>query len=135
MYFLIYFFNAHWMRAKHFFQAIQAAQKEHQGGVDDLNKMAEQVFQKAPPEICQKYRTELDNVMVRWRRVSVQLEENIQKLQDHMTKLQQFQARSETICWWGFSSNYTGSSFSEADTLHLHHAGCFPNKMFWNAGT
>lgn len=79
-------------------QAIQASQKEHQGDVDDLSKMAEQVFQKAPPEICQKYRTELDNVMVRWRRVSEQLEENIQKLQDHMTKLQQFQARAETIC-------------------------------------
>ncbi|ROL45472.1 Dystrophin, partial [Anabarilius grahami] len=75
-------------------KSIQASQKEHQGDVDDLNKMAEQVFQKAPPEICQKYRTELDNVMVRWRRVSEQLEENIQKLQDHMTKLQQFQAQS-----------------------------------------
>lgn len=86
------------MSAKIFLQAIQAAQKEHQGDVDDLNKMAEQVFQKAPPEIYQKYRNELDNVMVRWRRVSEQLEENIQKLQDHMTKLQQFQARAETIC-------------------------------------
>ncbi|TRZ02504.1 hypothetical protein DNTS_000081 [Danionella cerebrum] len=69
--------------------AIQASQKDHQSEVDDLNTMAEQVFQKAPPEICQKYRTELDNVMVRWRRVSEQLEENILKLQDHMTKLQQ----------------------------------------------
>ncbi|XP_043091945.1 dystrophin isoform X2 [Puntigrus tetrazona] len=81
-------------------KAIQAAQKEHQGGVDDLNKMAEQVFQKAPPEICQKYRTELDNVMVRWRRVSEQLEENIQKLQDHMTKLQQFQNDTKTLQKW-----------------------------------
>ncbi|KAK7166628.1 hypothetical protein R3I93_006395 [Phoxinus phoxinus] len=80
--------------------AIQAAQKEHQGDVDDLNKMAEQVFQKAPPEIYQKYRTELDNVMVRWRRVSEQLEENIQKLQDHMTKLQQFQNDTKTLQKW-----------------------------------
>ncbi|XP_016129904.1 dystrophin-like [Sinocyclocheilus grahami] len=81
-------------------KAIQAAQKAHQGDVDDLNKMAEQVFQKAPPEICQKYRTELDNVMVRWRRVSEQLEENIQKLQDHMTKLQQFQNDTKTLQKW-----------------------------------
>uniref|UniRef100_A0A8C1QRX3 Dystrophin n=1 Tax=Cyprinus carpio TaxID=7962 RepID=A0A8C1QRX3_CYPCA len=81
-------------------KAIQAAQKDHQGDVDDLNKMAEQVFQKAPPEICQKYRTELDNVMVRWRRVSEQLEENIQKLQDHMTKLQQFQNDTKTLQKW-----------------------------------
>uniref|UniRef100_A0A672MYW3 Dystrophin n=1 Tax=Sinocyclocheilus grahami TaxID=75366 RepID=A0A672MYW3_SINGR len=72
----------------------------HQGDVDDLNKMAEQVFQKAPPEICQKYRTELDNVMVRWRRVFEQLEENIQKLQDHMTKLQQFQNDTKTLQKW-----------------------------------
>lgn len=96
--FLIYFFLSTLNESQTIFQSIQAAQKEHQGDVDDLNKMAEQVFQKAPPEICQKYRTELDNVMVRWRRVSEQLEENIQKLQDHMTKLQQFQARAETIC-------------------------------------
>ncbi|XP_057187046.1 dystrophin [Triplophysa rosa] len=81
-------------------KAIQAAQKEHQSEVDDLNKMAEQVFQKAPPEICQKYRTELDNVMVRWRRVSEQLEENIQKLQDHMSKLQQFQNDTKTLQKW-----------------------------------
>ncbi|XP_016387170.1 dystrophin-like [Sinocyclocheilus rhinocerous] len=81
-------------------KAIQAAQKDHQGDVDDLNKMAEQVFQKVPPEICQKYRTELDNVMVRWRRVSEQLEENIQKLQDHMTKLQQFQNDTKTLQKW-----------------------------------
>uniref|UniRef100_A0A8C1MTS8 Dystrophin n=1 Tax=Cyprinus carpio TaxID=7962 RepID=A0A8C1MTS8_CYPCA len=81
-------------------KAIQAAQKEHQGDVDDLNKMAEQVFQKAPPEICQKYRTELDNVMVHWRSVSEQLEENIQKLQDHMTKLQQFQNDTKTLQKW-----------------------------------
>uniref|UniRef100_A0A672MV76 Dystrophin n=1 Tax=Sinocyclocheilus grahami TaxID=75366 RepID=A0A672MV76_SINGR len=58
------------------------------------------LFQKAPPEICQKYRTELDNVMVRWRRVFEQLEENIQKLQDHMTKLQQFQNDTKTLQKW-----------------------------------
>ncbi|XP_051982361.1 dystrophin isoform X4 [Xyrauchen texanus] len=81
-------------------KAIQAAQKEHQSEVDDLNKMADQVFQKAPPEICQKYRTELDNVMVRWRRVCEQLEENIHKLQDHMTKLQQFQNDTKTLQKW-----------------------------------
>ncbi|XP_051994210.1 dystrophin-like isoform X1 [Xyrauchen texanus] len=80
--------------------AIQAAQKEHQSEVDDLNKMAEQVFQKAPPEICQKYRTELDNMMVCWRRICEQLEENIQELQDHMTKLQQFQNDTKTLQKW-----------------------------------
>uniref|UniRef100_A0A672MZ84 Dystrophin n=1 Tax=Sinocyclocheilus grahami TaxID=75366 RepID=A0A672MZ84_SINGR len=81
-------------------KALHTSPTTHQGDVDDLNKMAEQVFQKAPPEICQKYRTELDNVMVRWRRVFEQLEENIQKLQDHMTKLQQFQNDTKTLQKW-----------------------------------
>ncbi|XP_036418349.1 dystrophin isoform X3 [Colossoma macropomum] len=80
--------------------AIHAAQQEHQCEVEDLNKMAEQVFQKAPPDMCQKYRIELDNVMARWRRASEQVEENIQKLQEHMAKLQQFQNDTKTLQKW-----------------------------------
>lgn len=78
-------------------QALQAAQQEHQFEVDDLNKMAEQVFQKAPPDMSQKYRNELDNVMARWRRIREQVEENIHKLQEHMAKLQQFQVSIQLI--------------------------------------
>ncbi|XP_022530476.2 dystrophin isoform X3 [Astyanax mexicanus] len=80
--------------------AIQASQQEQQCKVDDLNKMAEQVFQTAPPDMCQKYRIELDNVMARWRRISEQVEENIQKLQEHMAKLQQFQNDTKTLQKW-----------------------------------
>ncbi|XP_017573216.1 dystrophin isoform X2 [Pygocentrus nattereri] len=80
--------------------AIHAAQQEHQCEVEDLNKMAEQVFQKAPPDMCQKYHIELDNVMARWRRAGEQVEENIQKLQEHMAKLQQFQNDTKTLQKW-----------------------------------
>ncbi|XP_076838749.1 dystrophin isoform X3 [Brachyhypopomus gauderio] len=80
--------------------AIQAAQQEHQSEVDDLTKMAEQVFKKAPPEICQKYRIEVDNVTTRWRRVREQLEDNVQKLQERMSKLQQFQNDTKTLQKW-----------------------------------
>ncbi|KAI4901901.1 hypothetical protein NFI96_022255 [Prochilodus magdalenae] len=80
--------------------AIQAAQQDHQCEVEDLNKMAEKVFQNAPPDMCQKYRIELDNVMARWRRIGEQVEENKQKLQEHMTKLQQFQNDTKTLQKW-----------------------------------
>lgn len=53
--------------------------------------MAEQVYQKAPTEISQRYHIEMDSMMACWRHLCEQLKENIQKLQEHITKLQQFQ--------------------------------------------
>lgn len=53
--------------------------------------MAEKVYQKAPPDISQRYRVEMDSMMACWRHVCEQLKENMHKLQEHMTKLQQFQ--------------------------------------------
>lgn len=35
-------------------QTLQVALTEHQGEVDYLTSAVEQVFQKAPPDICQK---------------------------------------------------------------------------------
>uniref|UniRef100_A0AAR2KC62 Dystrophin n=1 Tax=Pygocentrus nattereri TaxID=42514 RepID=A0AAR2KC62_PYGNA len=81
-------------------QRLKDMMQEHQCEVEDLNKMAEQVFQKAPPDMCQKYHIELDNVMARWRRAGEQVEENIQKLQEHMAKLQQFQNDTKTLQKW-----------------------------------
>ncbi|TSK17770.1 Dystrophin [Bagarius yarrelli] len=72
--------------------AIQEAQQAHESKTDDLNKMAEQVYQKAPPEISQRYHVEVDSAMARWKHVCEQLKENIRKLQEHLNKLQQFQA-------------------------------------------
>ncbi|XP_047659645.1 dystrophin isoform X2 [Tachysurus fulvidraco] len=80
--------------------AVQAEQQEHQSKKDDLNKMAEQVYQKAPPEISQRYHTEMDSMMACWRHLCEQLKENIQKLQDHITKLQQFQNDTKTLQKW-----------------------------------
>lgn len=70
---------------------MQAGLQEHQSKKDDLNMMAEQVYQKAPPEISQRYHTEMDGMMTCWRHMCEQLKEKIKKLQEHMTKLQQFQ--------------------------------------------
>lgn len=59
--------------------------------MDDLNAMVEKVYQKAPPEISQKYHIEMDNMTACWRHMCEKIKESIQKLQDHMTKLEQFQ--------------------------------------------
>lgn len=53
--------------------------------------MVEHVYQKAPHEISHKYHTEMDSMMACWRHMCEQIKENIEKLQEHMTKLQQFQ--------------------------------------------
>ncbi|KAK3510935.1 hypothetical protein QTP70_027830, partial [Hemibagrus guttatus] len=80
--------------------AIQAEQQEYQSKKDDLNKMAEQVYQKAPTEISQRYHIEMDSMMACWRHLCEQLIENIQKLQEHITKLQQFQNDTTTLQKW-----------------------------------
>ncbi|XP_053728438.1 dystrophin isoform X6 [Synchiropus splendidus] len=81
-------------------QALQAALADHQGEVDYLTSAVEQVFQKAPPDISQKYRTEMDNVMARWRRLSSTLAESIQRIQELMAKLLQFENDVKTLKKW-----------------------------------
>ncbi|XP_053333050.1 dystrophin isoform X2 [Clarias gariepinus] len=80
--------------------AIQAAQQEQQSKKDDLSRMAEQVYQKAPPEISQKYHIEMDNMMACWRHMWDQLRENIELLQGHISMLQQFQNDTKTLQKW-----------------------------------
>ncbi|XP_047432918.1 dystrophin isoform X3 [Mugil cephalus] len=81
-------------------QALQVALAEHQGEVDYLTSAVEQVFQKAPPDICQKYRTEMENVMARWRRLGSMLTENAQRIQELMAKLMQFENDVKTLKKW-----------------------------------
>nr|XP_057908480.1 dystrophin isoform X8 [Doryrhamphus excisus] len=81
-------------------QALQVALTSHQGEVDYLTAAVEQVFQKAPPDICQKYRTEMDNIMARWRRLSTTLTENAKTIQELMAKLLQFQNDVKTLKKW-----------------------------------
>lgn len=81
-------------------QALQVAVAEHQGEVDYLTSAVEPVFQKAPPEICQKYRAELDSIMARWRRLGTTLTDNAQRLQELMAKLMQFENDVKTLQKW-----------------------------------
>ncbi|XP_058478668.1 dystrophin isoform X3 [Solea solea] len=81
-------------------QALQESLTEHQGEVDYLTAAVEQVFQKAPPDISQKYRTEMDTIMARWRRLSTTLTDNAQRIQELMAKLMQFENDVKTLKKW-----------------------------------
>ncbi|XP_039997801.1 dystrophin [Xiphias gladius] len=81
-------------------QALQVALAEHQGEVDYLTSAVEQVFQKAPPDIGQKYRTEMDAIMARWKRLGTTLTDDAQRIQELMAKLMQFENDVKTLKKW-----------------------------------
>ncbi|KAM7375197.1 hypothetical protein PAMA_014334 [Pampus argenteus] len=81
-------------------QALQVALAEHQEEVDYLTSAVEQVFQKAPPDIGLKYRTEMDAIMARWRRLGTTLTDNAQRIQELMAKLMQFENDVKTLKKW-----------------------------------
>ncbi|XP_054915286.1 dystrophin isoform X6 [Poeciliopsis prolifica] len=81
-------------------QALQGALAEHQGEVDYLTSAVEQVFQKAPPDISQKYRLEIDAIMARWRRLGSTLTDSVQRIQELMAKLMQFENDVKTLKKW-----------------------------------
>ncbi|KAG7219550.1 hypothetical protein INR49_019016 [Caranx melampygus] len=83
-----------------YIEAMQASLSEHQGEVDYLTSAVEQVFQKAPADISQRYRTEMDAIMARWRRLSTTLTENAQRIQELMAKLMQFENDVKTLKKW-----------------------------------
>ncbi|KAJ8003692.1 hypothetical protein DPEC_G00150960 [Dallia pectoralis] len=79
---------------------MQVALQEHQGEVDYLTSTVDQVFQKTSPEISQKYRTEMDGIMDRWRRLTSTLAERVTRLTELMAKLVQFQNDVKTLRKW-----------------------------------
>ncbi|XP_075333549.1 dystrophin isoform X3 [Odontesthes bonariensis] len=81
-------------------QALQVALAEHQKEVDYLTSAVEQVFQKAPSDISQKYRTEIDAIMARWRRLGSTITDNAQRIQELMAKLMQFENDVKTLKKW-----------------------------------
>ncbi|KAJ3584665.1 hypothetical protein NHX12_015160, partial [Muraenolepis orangiensis] len=79
---------------------LQGALTEHQGEVDYLTSALDQVFQKAPADISQRYRLEMEGVMARWKRLGATLEENGLKIRELMAKLLQFQNDVKTLKKW-----------------------------------
>ncbi|KAL2102193.1 hypothetical protein ACEWY4_001361 [Coilia grayii] len=81
-------------------QELKSTLQDHQAEVDYLQSTVEQVFKKAPPEMCQRYRNEMDAIMTRWKCLTTQMDEHSCKIQEHIDQLSQFQNDTQTLCKW-----------------------------------
>ncbi|XP_021263836.1 dystrophin isoform X10 [Numida meleagris] len=81
-------------------KALQSSLQEQQKGLNYLNTTVEDLSRKAPAEVSQKYRSEVELIIGRWKKLSSQLVEHCQKLEDLMTKLQRFQNDTKTLKKW-----------------------------------
>ncbi|XP_078088641.1 dystrophin-like isoform X12 [Mustelus asterias] len=81
-------------------KVLQGSFQEQQGGLNYLTTAVEEVSRKAPAEVSQKYRTELEGIAGRWKKLSGHLMEQSQKLEELMTKVQQFQNDTKTLKKW-----------------------------------
>ncbi|XP_057616228.1 dystrophin isoform X2 [Chionomys nivalis] len=81
-------------------QALQSSLKEQESGFTYLSTTVKEMSQKAPSEISQKYQLEFEDVEGRWKKLSTQLMEHSQKLEDHMNKLRKIQNHIKTLKKW-----------------------------------
>uniref|UniRef100_A0A8C9NDG7 Dystrophin n=1 Tax=Serinus canaria TaxID=9135 RepID=A0A8C9NDG7_SERCA len=82
------------------FKALQSSLQEQQKGLSYLSSTVEELSRKAPAEVSQSYRSEVDVVLGRWKKLSAQLAEHSQKLEERLTKLQRFQNDTKTLKKW-----------------------------------
>ncbi|XP_032535442.1 dystrophin isoform X3 [Chiroxiphia lanceolata] len=81
-------------------KALQSSLQEQQKGLNYLSTTVEDLSRKAPAEVSQRYRSEIEVVLGRWKKLSAQLVEHCQKLEERMTKLQRFQNDTKTLKKW-----------------------------------
>uniref|UniRef100_A0A8C0FFE1 Dystrophin n=1 Tax=Bubo bubo TaxID=30461 RepID=A0A8C0FFE1_BUBBB len=81
-------------------KALQSSLQEQQKGLNYLSTTVEDMSKKAPEEISQRYRSEIEVILGRWKKLSAQLVEHCQKLEELMTKLQRFQNDTKTLKKW-----------------------------------
>ncbi|XP_048719602.2 dystrophin isoform X6 [Caretta caretta] len=81
-------------------KALQSSLQEQQNGLNYLSTTVEEMSRKAPAEVSQKYRSEIEGIVSCWKKLSAQLVDCCQKLEDLMTKLQQFQNDTKTLKKW-----------------------------------
>uniref|UniRef100_A0A8D2Q740 Dystrophin n=1 Tax=Varanus komodoensis TaxID=61221 RepID=A0A8D2Q740_VARKO len=81
-------------------KTLQNSLQEQQSGLNYLSTTVEELSKKAPAEVSQKYRSEIQGILGRWKKLSSQLVENSQKLEEQITKLQQFQNDTKTLKKW-----------------------------------
>nr|XP_014433950.1 dystrophin isoform X7 [Pelodiscus sinensis] len=81
-------------------KALQSSLQEQENGLNYLSTTVEELSKKAPAEVSQKYRSEIEGILGRWKNLSAQLVECCQNFEDLMTKLQQFQNDTKTLKKW-----------------------------------
>ncbi|XP_071606693.1 dystrophin isoform X10 [Heliangelus exortis] len=81
-------------------KALQSSLQEQQKGLNYLSTTVEDMSRKAPPEVSQRYRSEIEVIHGHWKKLSAQLVEHCQKLEELMTKLQRFQNDTKTLNKW-----------------------------------
>ncbi|XP_027744427.1 dystrophin isoform X9 [Empidonax traillii] len=81
-------------------KALQSSLQEQQKGLNYLSTTVEDLSRKAPTDVSQRYRSEIEVILGRWKKLSAQLVEHCQKLEERMTKLQRFQHDTKTLKKW-----------------------------------
>ncbi|NXS62656.1 DMD protein, partial [Brachypteracias leptosomus] len=81
-------------------KGLQSSLQEQQKGLNYLSTTAEDMSRKAPAEVSQRYRSEIEVILGRWKKLSAQLVERCQKLEELMTKLHRFQNDIKTLKKW-----------------------------------
>ncbi|NXV91116.1 DMD protein, partial [Calonectris borealis] len=81
-------------------KALQSSLQEQQKGLNYLSTTVEDMSRKAPAEVSQRYRSEIEVTLGRWKKLSAQLVDHCQKLEELMTKLQRFQNDTKTLKKW-----------------------------------
>ncbi|KAM5290132.1 dystrophin isoform 2-T2 [Glossophaga mutica] len=81
-------------------QALQSSLQEQQSGLDYLSTTVKEMSKKAPSDVSRKYQAEFEEMESRWQKLSSQLVQHCQKLEDHMAKLRKIQSHIKTLKKW-----------------------------------
>lgn len=73
------------------FEALQSSLQEQQSGLNYLSTTVKEMSKKAPSDVSRKYQSEFEDMESRWKKLSSQLTQHCQKLEDHMAKLRKIQ--------------------------------------------
>uniref|UniRef100_A0A8C9P0X1 Dystrophin n=1 Tax=Spermophilus dauricus TaxID=99837 RepID=A0A8C9P0X1_SPEDA len=81
-------------------KALQSSLQEQQSGLNYLSTTVKEISKKAPSEISQRYQSEFEEIEGRWKKLSLQLVEHCQKLEEQMNKLRKIQNHIKTLKKW-----------------------------------
>ncbi|XP_070800303.1 dystrophin isoform X3 [Pituophis catenifer annectens] len=81
-------------------KGLQSSLQEQQNGINYLSTTVQEMSKRAPAGVSQKYWSEIEVILNRWKKLSTQLVENCQKLEEQITKLKQFQNDTKTLKKW-----------------------------------